>query len=151
MLGDLLCVTRCRVDWQTINAGVVTPGESLRLVAAGGLMDAKRHTGCELTYDAILQQCRYPCCLSFQYQVLRSIYNTIKSHPTELNPPEPNATQPNPTQPDILQHTTIRLQCNNMSCLTIEYSTIQLQPRHTSRPYLLPSCLSACLWFYLCV
>ena len=32
--GQLLSATRCRVDYHRINAGVVAPGESLRLIAA---------------------------------------------------------------------------------------------------------------------
>ena len=51
--GYLLSATRSRrLDCQTINAGVVTLGESLRLVAAGGLIDPKLYTRYELTYDA---------------------------------------------------------------------------------------------------
>ena len=42
--GYLLSATRCRVDCQTINAGVSTLGESLRLVVAGGLNDPKLYT-----------------------------------------------------------------------------------------------------------
>ena len=54
--GYLLSATRCLVDWQTISGGVVTLGESLRLVAAGGFIDPKLYTRYELTYDAMIQQ-----------------------------------------------------------------------------------------------
>ena len=41
--------TRCRVDCRRINAGVVSPGESLRLVAAGGLAAPKLCTNSPTT------------------------------------------------------------------------------------------------------
>ena len=52
--GYLPSATGCRVDCQTINAGVVTPGESLRLVAAGGLIDPVLYTNLPTTrcYDS---------------------------------------------------------------------------------------------------
>ena len=37
--GYILSATRCRVDCQTINAAVITLGESLGLVAAEDLID----------------------------------------------------------------------------------------------------------------
>ena len=52
--GYLLSATMCRVDCQAINAGVITLGESPRLVAAGGLVDPKLYTKYELTYDPML-------------------------------------------------------------------------------------------------
>ena len=54
--GYLLSATRCCVDCLTTNAGVVTLGESLRLVATEGLVDPKVYTWCELTYDVMLQR-----------------------------------------------------------------------------------------------
>ena len=51
--GYPLSATRSRVDCRRINAGVVTLGESLRLVVAGGLIDPKLFY--ELSYDAMLQ------------------------------------------------------------------------------------------------
>ena len=41
--GYPLSAARCRVDCQTLNAGVVTLGESLRLVAAGGLINPEQY------------------------------------------------------------------------------------------------------------
>ena len=56
--------TRCRVDCHRINAGVVTLGESLRPVAARGLVDRKLIYQYELSYDAILQL-QYLLCLLY--------------------------------------------------------------------------------------
>ena len=39
-----------------INAGVVALGESVRLVAVGGLIDPILFTWYELTYDAMLEE-----------------------------------------------------------------------------------------------
>ena len=52
--GYLLSPTRCCFDCKANNAGVVTLGESFRLVAAGGLIESKNIY--EFTFDAMVPQ-----------------------------------------------------------------------------------------------